>query len=94
MATGGGPEDRTHPNVLVVGTPGTGKSTLCERLVEVSGGTMKHVSISDVAKEKELFDGFDNERDVPIIDEDRYVLMARLRTVLEQAASLSAHTLL
>ena len=55
-------------NILVLGTPGTGKSTLCEKIVEVAG--MTHISVSDLAKSKELFDGYDDEHDCHIIDED------------------------
>merc|ERR1712226_1536616 len=59
------------PNILITGTPGTGKSTLAEELANRTG--LNYVNIGDLAKENELFEGFDNEYECPVIDEDRVV---------------------
>lgn len=57
------------PNILITGTPGTGKSTLGAELATRTG--LKYVNIGDVAKLNELFDGYDDEYQCPILDEDR-----------------------
>jgi len=57
------------PNILVSGTPGVGKSTLCRMLAERCG--MKHLDISALVKERELHDGHDPEYDSFIFNEDK-----------------------
>lgn len=58
-------------NILVTGTPGVGKSAFCTALASQLPG-MRHIDISALAKEKDLFCGMDTERgDCPIIDEDK-----------------------
>jgi adenylate kinase len=47
------------PNVLVTGTPGCGKTSLCRRLAELSG--LRHVEIGELVRERGLHDGW-NER--------------------------------
>ena len=60
---------RIRPNILITGTPGTGKSTICENLVTVSDG-MTHVDLGKLVKEKGLHSGFDSEFDAFTLDED------------------------
>ena len=54
---------------LFSGTPGTGKSTLCQELAERCG--MNYINIGDVAKEGELYEGWDDQYQCPILNEDR-----------------------
>jgi len=57
------------PNIIITGTPGTGKSTHCELLVESTG--LKHLSINQVVKEKDCHDGWDEEFQSWNVDEDK-----------------------
>ncbi|CAG0892988.1 unnamed protein product [Darwinula stevensoni] len=59
---------RTEPNILITGTPGTGKTTLGKELALQSG--LKFVNIGDYAKENEAFEGYDDAYECPILDED------------------------
>ncbi|KAK7503538.1 hypothetical protein BaRGS_00005077 [Batillaria attramentaria] len=59
------------PNILITGTPGTGKSTLASELSQRTG--LKYVSVSQLATEMELFDGYDEQLQCPILDDDRVV---------------------
>jgi adenylate kinase len=59
------------PNILITGTPGTGKSTLAAELSDSTGLT--YVNISQLVKENEFFTGFDPELDCHILDEDRLI---------------------
>ncbi|KAL8761834.1 MAG: hypothetical protein Q9184_002077 [Pyrenodesmia sp. 2 TL-2023] len=60
---------RTKPNIIITGTPGVGKTCLCESLV---GSTdLQHLSINRIAKERDCHDGWDNEMRSWIIDEDK-----------------------
>ncbi|XP_049721061.1 adenylate kinase isoenzyme 6 isoform X3 [Elephas maximus indicus] len=52
-------------------TPGVGKTTLGKELASRSG--LKYVNVGDLAKEGQLYDGYDEEYDCPILDEDRVV---------------------
>lgn len=65
MSGGGG---RTRPNILMTGTPGTGKSTTCSLLAEAT--RFRHINVSDLVREKGLHDGWDDEFDCHIINED------------------------
>ncbi|XP_059550416.1 adenylate kinase isoenzyme 6 isoform X1 [Myotis daubentonii] len=53
------------------GTPGVGKTTLGKELAARSG--LKYVNVGDLAREGQLYDGYDEEYDCPILDEDRVV---------------------
>lgn len=60
---------RKQPNILVTGTPGTGKTTTCQQVVEAIGFT--HINVGDWVKLHELHSGWDEEHDCYIIDEDK-----------------------
>jgi adenylate kinase len=60
---------RTLPNIIVTGTPGTGKTTHCELLAEKTG--LKHLSVNQVVKQRECHEGWDDEYQSWIVDEDK-----------------------
>lgn len=57
----------------VVGTPGTGKSTLGAELAQRTN--LNYVNIGELAKQEQLFEGFDEEYQCPILNEDQVVLL-------------------
>lgn len=57
------------PNILVTGTPGTGKTTTCEQLAAQTG--FRHINIGDWVKEKSLHSGWDEEFECWTLDEDK-----------------------
>ncbi|CAI2730048.1 unnamed protein product [Schistosoma spindalis] len=57
------------PNILITGTPGTGKTTISKEVSRRS--SLNYISINDVAKEEELYDGYDEANQCHILDEDR-----------------------
>ena len=60
---------RTPPNVLITGTPGTGKTTTCQLLASVSG--FNHINVGDLVREKDLHEGWDEEYQSYVLDEDK-----------------------
>jgi len=54
---------------VFTGTPGTGKTTLGTEVARQSNLTF--LNIGDIAKEEELYDGYDEDYQCPILDEDR-----------------------
>jgi len=60
---------RTQPNIIITGTPGVGKTTHCELLAQATG--LKHMSINQIAKERDCHDGWDEELKTWIVDEDK-----------------------
>jgi len=72
--------NRTRPNILITGTPGTGKTTTAQALVEASEVPLQHVNVVELVKQKELHDGFDQEWQSYIVDEDKvgamYILVS------------------
>lgn len=60
---------RAAPNILVCGTPGTGKTTLCQQVAEATG--LKHINIGDLVKAQSLHSGWDDEFECLVIDEDK-----------------------
>jgi adenylate kinase len=76
---------RHQPNIIVTGTPGVGKTSHCERLVEETG--LKHISVNEVAKRKECHDGWDEERRCWIVDEDQVSYITDRRLEMNIAGS-------
>ena len=60
---------RQKPNILVTGTPGTGKTSTCEQVAQLTG--FKHINVGDWVREKELHSGWDDEFKCFEIDEDK-----------------------
>ncbi|KAJ1675492.1 factor activating pos9, partial [Spiromyces aspiralis] len=60
---------RKYPNVLITGTPGTGKTTTAE-LVEAATG-LKQIIVGDMVKEHGLHDGYNEEFDTYMLNEDK-----------------------
>lgn len=60
---------RPTPNILIVGTPGTGKTTLASMLAEKCD--LQHVNVSELSTDKRFVDSFDEERQCHIIDEEK-----------------------
>ncbi|DBA00799.1 TPA: hypothetical protein N0F65_004704, partial [Lagenidium giganteum] len=60
---------RRMPNVLVTGTPGTGKTSFCQMIAERT--PLTHLNVGDLVKERSLHSGRDEEFDCFILDEDK-----------------------
>lgn len=61
---------RTKPNILICGTPGTGKTTTAE-LVCCLLPSYTQINIGDIVKLHNLHEGYDETRDTLILDEDK-----------------------
>ena len=61
---------RQLPNILITGTPGTGKSTTA-RMLQEKAPALQYVEIGALVKEQQLHDGWDEEYQSYILDEDR-----------------------
>ncbi|KAL5702342.1 adenylate kinase [Ranunculus cassubicifolius] len=59
---------RKKPNLLLTGTPGVGKTTTASLLADAT--QLKHVNIGELVKQKNLHDGWDDNFDCHIINED------------------------
>ena len=60
---------RSRPNILITGTPGTGKTVTGSELAKRTGLT--HINIGDLAKENNLYEGWDADYDCHVLDEDK-----------------------
>ncbi|KAK7205037.1 AAA domain-containing protein [Myxozyma melibiosi] len=67
---------RSLPNIIVTGTPGTGKSTHCKRLAELLP-EYTYLSINQFITDNKLQDGRDEERNSVIANEDKLVELIR-----------------
>ncbi|CAH2069343.1 unnamed protein product [Thlaspi arvense] len=68
MARGNTGTRRIRPNILITGTPGTGKSTTAAALAEATN--FRHICVGDLVKEKNLHDGWDDKFESYILNED------------------------
>ncbi|KAM4055970.1 AAA domain-containing protein [Hirsutella rhossiliensis] len=60
---------RQSPNIIITGTPGVGKTTHCESLAERTG--LRHVSVNQIVKDQECHEGWSDEYQSWIVDEDK-----------------------
>lgn len=66
---------RTSPNIIITGTPGVGKTTHSEQVAQDTG--LQHLPINDIAKQRDCYDGYDEELQTWIVDEDKVYYSAR-----------------
>ena len=64
------PPERKHPNIAIAGTPGTGKTTLAQRLA-ASDANLKVLDLGAEAEARKCRQGYDAELKSWIIDEDK-----------------------
>ena len=67
--------DKKLPNILITGTPGVGKTSICTLLEnqlpeEYSIQGFKYVQLAELVRSKKLYKEWDDKFDVPIFDED------------------------
>ncbi|KKK26724.1 hypothetical protein P175DRAFT_0465744 [Aspergillus ochraceoroseus IBT 24754] len=60
---------RASPNIIVTGTPGVGKTVHCEQLAQETG--LRHLSINQIAKERNCNESYDEELQTWVVDEDK-----------------------
>ncbi|KAF7815521.1 adenylate kinase isoenzyme 6-like protein [Senna tora] len=75
---------RTRPNILVTGTPGTGKTTMSSALAEAT--QLRHINVGELVKEKNLHDGWDDELDCYVINED--LVCDELEDAMEEGGNI------
>lgn len=78
---------RTAPNVIITGTPGVGKTVHCEQLAQEIG--LKHLSVNQVAKDRDCYETFDEERKSWVVDEDKVCCRWLLGAMLSRCLSSS-----
>jgi len=59
------------PVIIITGTPGTGKTTHAQLLVNESPIPLKNINVSEWVKERDLFEEYDEEWQSYTVDEDR-----------------------
>ncbi|KAI9462195.1 P-loop containing nucleoside triphosphate hydrolase protein [Boletus coccyginus] len=62
---------RRYPVIVITGTPGTGKSTHAQLLVQESPIPLQHINVGELVKTHGLHDGFDEEWQSYNVDEDK-----------------------
>lgn len=68
MAALASPSGR-RPNILITGTPGSGKTATSSQIAERTGFT--HIEVSELVKTEGFHEGYDKEFDSYILDEDK-----------------------
>ncbi|KAL2488856.1 Adenylate kinase isoenzyme 6-like protein [Forsythia ovata] len=80
----GGRKKRGKPNILITGTPGTGKTTMSSALSEAT--QFRHINIGDLVKDKSLHDGWDDQFDCYLINED--LVCDELEDLMEEGGNI------
>lgn len=60
---------RRPVNILITGTPGTGKSTLAAAVARRTN--LNYINVGDLVKQKELHDGYNAEFDTYTLNDDK-----------------------
>ena len=60
---------RSRANILITGTPGTGKTVLGTELAKRTG--MNYVNVGELAKENNFYEGWDDKYQCHVLDDER-----------------------
>jgi len=60
-----------YPVIIITGTPGTGKSSHAQLLIQESPVPLKHINVGELVKDQGLHEGFDEEWQSYTVDEDK-----------------------
>jgi adenylate kinase len=73
--TGTTPSARRYPNILVTGTPGTGKTTVAEAIVAAlqQQQRFQHVDSKSIIEQYHCTDGHDDQLHTDFLDEDKFL---------------------
>jgi adenylate kinase len=78
MSDGAENTPREHPNIIITGTPGTGKTTHAQLLVDLSPVPLQHINVGELVKQQNLHEGFDEEWQSYTVDEDKVCILLPL----------------
>ncbi|XP_055831990.1 adenylate kinase isoenzyme 6 homolog [Solanum dulcamara] len=78
---------RKRPNILITGTPSTGKTTTAASLSEVT--ELRHINVGDFANEKNLTNGWDDTFDCYYINED--LVCHALENLMKEGGNIIDH---
>lgn len=81
---------RSKPNILVTGTPGTGKTTTSAALAEAT--SLRHINIGDLVKDKKLHDGWDDQLECYIVNEDLVIPLFSIITIYLPISHIRANS--
>lgn len=59
------------PNILITGTPGTGKTTTAREIASATG--LNYINISELAKENKFIDNWDESLQTWELDDDKVI---------------------
>lgn len=68
---------RKYPNIILTGTPGVGKTTTAQSLIDLSKSDtessipLTHLSINKIAKQNNFYESYDAELQTHVVDEDK-----------------------
>lgn len=62
---------RKLPNIVITGTPGTGKTSHAAAFVEASPFSFTHLNVGDIVKERGCHEGWNEEWQSYDVDDDR-----------------------
>ncbi|GFY61430.1 hypothetical protein TNIN_248351 [Trichonephila inaurata madagascariensis] len=59
------------PNILITGTPGTGKSTLSSEISELT--SLEWLNVGQIAKDNNFYEEYDENLECHVLDEDKLI---------------------
>jgi Cdc6-like AAA superfamily ATPase len=72
--------ERKRPNILITGTPGTGKTTHADLLA--AEAKLANLNVGDLVREHELHDGYDDDNEAFTINDDKVCCLCGVLRVL------------
>lgn len=72
---------RLRPNVLLCGTPGTGKTTHAQRLCKLH--SLNHLPIGDIVQKNNCHEGKDEFWDAYIVDEEKVYIITFINSFFD-----------